>query len=277
MSAARIKELEKRIAHRIGEAIHEWGLISEGDRILVGFSGGKDSATLLYFLRYFQKRSPVRYTFFALHLDQGEPGFPVDQVREFLEREGFEHRIIREDIETLVRERIPEGKNPCPLCSRFRRGIIYNRAVEMGATKIALGHHRDDAIETLLLNLFFAGQLKAMPALLHSDDGRNTVIRPMIYVAEEDIREFATLSGFPALSCSGCGGRERDRMTHLLDELSARSPEIRANILAAIRNVAGSHLLDPRLPGAPGAPGVPLPSGNTADLSLPAHPPQELP
>ncbi len=231
----------------MGEAIQEWGLIDEGDRIVVGISGGKDSYTLLHLLRHFRGRSPVRFEVIALHIDQGQPGFPSEEIRKYLEREGYDHRIVRKDTYSLVKERVPEGETTCSLCSRYRRGIIYNQAVELGATKIALGHHRDDAIETLLMNLFFSGQLKGMPALLRSDDGRNTVIRPMIYVPEEDIREFAALAGFPAIACSFCGGTERDRMGALLDELSGRYPEIRGNILAAMRKVTGSHLLDPKL------------------------------
>jgi tRNA 2-thiocytidine biosynthesis protein TtcA len=247
VSKDRLEILTRKIAHHIGEAISEWGLIEEGDRILVGISGGKDSYTLLHFLRYLKGRSPVRFDFFAFHLDQGQPGFPSDEIGKYLEREGFPYHIVRKDTYTLVTERLAEGQTTCSLCSRYRRGILYNQAVELGATKIALGHHREDAIETLLLNLFYSGQLKGMPALLRSDDGRNTVIRPLIYVPEEEIREFAGLSGFPVVPCKFCTGTERDRIGRLLDQLSEENPRIKGNILAALRNVTGSHLLDPRM------------------------------
>jgi tRNA 2-thiocytidine biosynthesis protein TtcA len=251
VNAGRLAKLEKRIAHRMGEAILEWNLIESGDKILVAVSGGKDSSTLLHFLRRLQVRAPVRFEILAFHLDQGRPGPLADRVREYLEGEGYPHVIVRKDIASLVKEKVPEGETPCALCSRFRRGIIYNAAVEHKCTKIALGHHRDDTIETLLLNLFFEGQLKGMPAKLASDDGRNTVIRPLIYVPEAEIREYAALAGLPALSCVGCGGTERDRMGSLLDELGARIPEIRGNILAAMRRVRPTHLLDRTIGGTP--------------------------
>jgi len=249
MRPPRLDALTKKIAHLMGTAIREWGLIEEGDRILVGVSGGKDSYTLLHFLRRFRERAPVRFDLLAFHLDQGHPGFPVERIREHLEREGYEHRIIRKDTYSLVMERIEEGETTCSLCSRFRRGILYNEAAALGMTKIALGHHREDAIETLLLNLFYSGQLKSMPARLPSDDGRNTVIRPMIYVPEEDIREFAELMGFPVVPCAICNGTERDAVARLLDELSEKNPKVRGNILAAMRHVVASHLLDPERSG----------------------------
>src|SRR5262245_29892106 len=233
----RLEVLRKKIARHMGDAIREWNLIEEGDRILVGVSGGKDSYTLLEFLRYFQSRAPVRFELLAFHLDQGHPGFPVERIREHLEREGYPHRIVRKDTYTLVRERLDEDETTCSLCSRYRRGILYNQAVELGCNKIALGHHREDAIETLLLNLFYSGQLKGMPARLRSDDGRNTVIRPMICVGEEDIREFAELRGFPVVPCTFCTGSERDQMARLLEDLSRKNPKVRGNILAAMRKV----------------------------------------
>lgn len=247
MNPDRLEELTKRIAHRMGEAILEWSLIEDGDRILVGVSGGKDSYTLLHFLRRFQERAPVRFDLLAFHLDQGHPGFPVERIREHLVKEGYPHRIVREDTYSLVMERIEEGQTTCSLCSRYRRGILYNQAAALGMTKIALGHHRDDAIETLLLNMLYSGQLKGMPARLRSDDGRNTVIRPMLYVPEDEIREFAQLMEFPIVPCTLCNGTERDRVGRLLDQLSAENPRVRGNLLAAMRKVVESHLLDGRL------------------------------
>jgi tRNA 2-thiocytidine biosynthesis protein TtcA len=247
VAADRLERLEKRIAHRMGRAIVEWRLIEEGDRILVAVSGGKDSTSLLRLLRRFRSRAPVRFDLVAVHLDAGRPGSIADAVAAHLAGEEVPFRIVRKDIWSLIEEKLPEGETPCAICSRYRRGILYNQAVELGCTKIALGHHRDDAIETLLLNLFFEGRLKSMPARLESDDGRNTVIRPLIYVPEEEIREYATLSGLPALGCDGCGGTERDGMERLLDQLSARIPQVRGNILAALRNVSWSHLLDSSL------------------------------
>ncbi|SRR6266540_5571466 len=243
----RLEVLRKKIARHMGEAIREWNLIEEGDRILVGISGGKDSYSLLEFLRYFQGRAPVRFDLLAFHLDQGHPGFPVEKIRQHLEREGYPHCIVRKDTYSLVRERLDEDETTCSLCSRYRRGILYNEAQARGCTKIALGHHREDAIETLLLNLFYSGQLKGMPARLQSDDGRNTVIRPMIYVGEEDLREFAALRAFPIVPCTLCTGSERDEMAKLLDELAEKNPKVRGNILAAMRKVVGTHLLDWRL------------------------------
>jgi len=259
----------------MGEAIHEWGLIAEGDRILVGVSGGKDSYTLLHLLRYLKERAPVRFDLLAFHLDQGHPGFPVERIREYLVREGYPHRIVHQDTFSLVMEKIKEGDTTCSLCSRYRRAIIYNQAVELACTKIALGHHREDAIETLLLNMFYSGQLKGMPARLRSDDGRNTVIRPMIYVPEEEIREFAELKGFPVVPCTLCNGTQRDRMARLLKELSAENPGLPGNLLAAMRKVVTSHLLDGQLSAFPsgrtaartGAPSLPQTATGSATSS----------
>ena len=247
MKPSRVEVLEKKIARLMVEAIREWRLVEAGDRVMVGVSGGKDSYTLLHLLRRFQERCPFRFEILAFHLDQGHPGFPVETIRSFLEREGYEHKIVRKDTYSLVVERLEEGQTTCWLCSRFRRGILYNQAPELGCSKIALGHHRDDAAETLLLNVLYAGQIKGMPARLPSDDGRNTVVRPLIYVAEDDIREFAQLMEFPIVPCTFCNGTERDEIARLLNELSAKNPTVRGNILHALRNVAPSHLLDPRL------------------------------
>jgi tRNA 2-thiocytidine biosynthesis protein TtcA len=239
--------LEKSLLGHVGRAIADFGLIAEGDRLLVGVSGGKDSHCLLYLLRRLQARSPVRFDLLAVTLDQGHPGFPGHRLTEYFARERVPFRLLREDTYSIVLEKTPQGKTQCAVCSRLRRGILYNAAVELGCNKIALGHHREDAAETLLLNLFFAGTLKAMPPILHSDDGRNTVIRPLIYAPEAEIAAFATLKEFPIIPCDLCGSQEnlqRKRMKRLLDELEQDIPQIRSSVLAAMGNVRLSHLID---------------------------------
>jgi tRNA 2-thiocytidine biosynthesis protein TtcA len=249
-SLSRREKLERSLLAHIGRAIGDWKLIEEGDRIMVGLSGGKDSYTLMYLLNVLRRRAPVNFSLVGVNLDQGHPGFEGWRIENWLREHGFEYQMLKEDTYAIVLDKIPEGKTYCPLCSRLRRGILYDAAVDLGCGKIALGHHRDDAIETLLLNLFFAGQLKAMPARLHSDDGRNVVVRPLLYAPEEEIAEYAELMEFPIIPCDLCGSQEnlqRKQIKNLLSSLQEQHPHLKSSILNALTNVRPTHLLDPRL------------------------------
>lgn len=238
--------VEKRLAHEVGRCISEFDLIQSGDRIMVAISGGKDSYTLLELLERARQRAPIPFELVAVHLDQGQPGYDGVPLEAWLRTHGYAHEIIREDTYQLVKKRIPEGKTYCSMCSRLRRGILYNAAQRLGCTKIALGHHRDDAIETLMLNMMFNGSLSAMPAKLRTDDGRNTVIRPLLYSSERDIAAYAAEQDFPILPCNLCGSQEnlwRQQVKELLDDIERRVPKVRQSMLAALKNVHASHLL----------------------------------
>jgi tRNA 2-thiocytidine biosynthesis protein TtcA len=238
--------LEKRLAHEMGRCIADFELIEPGDRVMVAISGGKDSYTLLHLLERARQRAPVPFELIAVHLDQGQPGYDGSALRAWLRGHGYEHEILREDTYQLVTKRIPEGKTYCSMCSRLRRGILYNAAERLACTKIALGHHRDDAIETLMLNMMFNGALSAMPAKLRSDDGRNIVIRPLLYSSERDIAEYAAGLDFPIIPCNLCGSQEklwRQEVKQLLDEIEERVPKVRQSMLAALKNVRETHLL----------------------------------
>ena len=240
-------KLEQELARELGRCIGDFGLIEQGDRVMVCMSGGKDSYTLLHLLERARKRAPISFSLLAVHLDQGQPGYDGAPLEQFLSRHGYDYRILREDTYSIVAERVPEGKTYCSLCSRLRRGVLYNAAQALGCNKIALGHHRDDALETLLLNLMFTGSIKSMPPKLLSDDGRNVVIRPLLYSAEAKIAAFAEALAFPILPCNLCGSQEnlqRKQVKSLLTQLEQSAPRVRESMLAALMNVRPTHLLD---------------------------------
>ena len=243
-------KLAKRLRRNVGQAIGDFNMIEDGDRVMVCLSGGKDSHALLDILLQLREIAPVRFELVAVNLDQKQPGFPAEVLPEYLKGLGVPFHIEEQDTYSVVKRVIPEGKTTCSLCSRLRRGVLYRVAGELGATKIALGHHRDDILETLFLNLFYGGKLKAMPPKLVSDDGRHIVIRPLAYCRERDLEAWAALRRFPIIPCDLCGSQEqlkRKETKALLREWDRRFPGRVEKIFAALGNVAPSHLADPRL------------------------------
>lgn len=242
--------LKKRLESQVGKAIADYHMIADGDTVLVCVSGGKDSYTLLSVLMALRERAPVKFRLLAMNLDQKQPGFPAEVLPDYLTKVGVEHRIVEQDTYTVVKSKIPEGKTTCSLCSRLRRGIIYRVAKEVGATKIALGHHRDDIVHTLFLNLFFAGQLKAMPPKLVTDDGSHVVIRPLAYCSESDIARFARGMAYPIIPCNLCGSQgnmQRQKIREMMADWDRRYPGRTEVVFSALQKIVPSHLADQSL------------------------------
>ena len=248
--SSNFNRLRGRLEQQVGRAIGDFNMIEEGDTIMVCMSGGKDSYTLLEILLTLQKRAPINFRLIAMNLDQKQPGFPEHILPDYFKSIGIEYRIETQDTYSIVKEKIPEGKTTCSLCSRLRRGIIYRVAGELGANKIALGHHRDDMIETLFLNIFFGGKLKAMPPKLVTDKGDHVVIRPLAYCAEKDIASFARTLKFPIIPCNLCGAQEnlqRQNIKEMLTAWERQYPGRSQSIFTAMQNVKPSHLMDSKL------------------------------
>ena len=277
-----IAKLAKRLHRQVGRAVTDFAMIGQGDRVMVCLSGGKDSHALLDILLDMRKRAPVDFEIVAVNLDQKQPGFPAEVLPDYLSARGVAFHIVAQDTYSVVKRLVPEGKTMCSLCSRLRRGALYRIASELGATRIALGHHRDDMVQTFFINMFFGGRLKGMPPKLVSDDGKHVVIRPLAYVAESDLVSWAQHRAFPIIPCNLCGGQEnlqRVRIRKMLAEWEREHPGRTERIFDAMGTVVPSHLMDRNLFGfaALQASGVADPAGDRAfdhdDAELCAEPP----
>lgn len=245
-----LERLQKRLCRAVGKAIADYNMIEEGDRVMVCLSGGKDSFSMLDLLMLLRERAPVGFELVAVNMDQKQPGFPAEVLPGYLDKLGIEYHIVEKDTYSIVREKIPEGRTTCGLCSRLRRGTLYGFAERIGADKIALGHHRDDIVETLFLNMFFGSRLAAMPPKLRSDDGRNVVIRPLAYCTERDLARYAAIRDFPIIPCNLCGSQpnlQRQQVKQMLHDWEREHPGRTARIFGALQRVAPSQLADPEL------------------------------
>ena len=274
-------KLEKRLCRLVGQAIADFNMIEAGDKVMVCLSGGKDSYAMLDVLLKLRERAPISFDIVAVNLDQKQPGFPEDILPNYLSQLGVPFHIEEQDTYSIVKQKVPEGKTMCSLCSRLRRGILYRVATELGATKIALGHHRDDILQTTLLNMFFAGRLKGMPPKLTSDNGEHVVIRPLAYVEEKDLERYAVVRQFPIIPCTLCGSQDqlqRQQMAAMLQDWEKRFPGRTQSMFTALQNVVPSHLLDHRWFDFKNvsATGQAEPNGDTAFDDLPVVPPQSV-
>jgi len=245
-----LKKLEKQLRRHVGQAIAQYNMIEDGDKVMVCLSGGKDSYALLSILMILKEVAPIHFDIIAVNLDQKQPGFPEHILPEYLDDLGIEYKIVEEDTYAIVKDKVEEGKTTCSLCSRLRRALLYKAAKELGATKIALGHHRDDMIETLMLNMFYGGKLKAMPAKLVSDNGEHVVIRPLAFCKESDLIRYAELKGFPIIPCNLCGSQpnmQRQNIKKMLNEWQDIFPGRIESMFTAMKNVVPSHLCDSEL------------------------------
>lgn len=248
-SKQHFNKTQKRIRHQTGKAIADFNMIEEGDKVMVCLSGGKDSYTMLDMLLHMQKVAPISFSLIAVNLDQKQPGFPEHVLPEYLTQLNVDFEIVEEDTYSIVLDKVPEGKTTCALCSRLRRGILYKTASRLGATKIALGHHKDDMLETLFLNMFYSGQLKSMPPKLVSDDGKHMVIRPLAYCSEKDIVDYSCYQQYPIIPCNLCGSQEnlqRKTIKIMLQDWQQRFPGRIESMSTALQNVVPSHLADPK-------------------------------
>ncbi len=245
-----LAKLEKRLRRNVGQAIAEYNMIEDGDKVMVCVSGGKDSYALLDILLKMKESAPIHFDIIAVNLDQKQPGFPEHILPQYLDGLGIEYHIIEEDTYAIVKDKIPEGKTTCSLCSRLRRAVLYKTAKKLGATKIALGHHRDDMIETLMLNMFYGGKLKAMPAKLVSDNGEHVVIRPLAFCKESELIQYSELKDFPIIPCNLCGSQpnlQRQNIKRMLNDWHVQSPGRIESMFTAMRNIVPSHLCDNNL------------------------------